>query len=230
MENELKEIKHDLQTIKTSQYEQSLELETSQPNIKNRYFKPRERNHQCSVEPVATELSLVTTLFDLFAFELDRNSILNKELFKTEFKKRIDDDSLRAICKQHKVLKKDLHAFIDAEDYIIPSNQNVILFFANAMKTHLFVVENSKYFKNICEDNEVKKVAIIQGLNIGYRSSIETAEAYLVNINCIDSIVFEGKTKFSYIKEYIKTHKIMIPLIDCKNRTSLLNYLRKLYV
>ena len=235
METELKNIKHDLLHIKVSKYEQSVDIETPKPILKNKYFKPRERSQheEISVKSFVSasqEINLINTLFDVFAFQLDKSYILNKDEFKTEFKKNISDESLKTICKHHKVLKKDLHSFVDAEEYMIPSNTNVILFFGHLMKTNIYIVRQSEFFKYNSIDTEVEKVVVINEINTVFYSTIKEAEQELITNNCIDSCLFYSKTKFKFIKDYVIANKIMIPLIDCKNRASILNCLKKLNV
>jgi|TARA_Y100000389_G_scaffold41693_1_gene36406 hypothetical protein len=230
MESELKNITHTLQKINVSKYEQSFETNSSHKINKTRYFKPREKAKQFVKTEKSSELSLVTTLFDIFSFEMDKSYILNKENFKLQFKKNIDDNYLKTICKQHKVLRNDLHTFIDVDEYIIPTNKNVLLYFANLMKTPLFIISDNQYTKCIVEEPCVEKITVIHRTNIKYYSSIFEAEEYLIKMNCIDSSLFDKKTKYCFIKNYVQEYKIMVPLIDCKTRESILNYLKKLYV
>ena len=147
MESKLKNIKHELQDIKVSKYEQHCESGRPERVLKNVYFKPRgtkpgeERTQDLNSTVTGSDFMsrFATTLFDLFAYEIDKNVVLDKEGYKNEIKKSIDDDSLKIICKQHKILKRDLHNFIDASEYEIPTNSNVISFFSNLMHTHFFL-------------------------------------------------------------------------------------------
>lgn len=238
MESKLKNIKHELQEIKVSKYEQHCESGRPERVLKNVYFKPRgtkpgeERTQDLNSTATGSDFMsrFATTLFDLFAYEIDKNVVLDKEGYKNEIKKSIDDDSLKIICKQHKILKRDLHNFIDASEYEIPTNSNVISFFSNLMHTHFFIVKDNVYSTHLCRDEGVQKVAVIRGVQISYYSSFELAEDELVKSNCFDSRLFDTKTKFNFMKEYVMKHKIMIPLIECKNRNVLVNYLRKLNV
>ena len=238
MESKLKNIKHELQDIKVSKFEQHCEAVRPERVLKNIYFKargrkPGERAQDSSATVTGSDFmsQFATTLFDLFAYEIDKNVVLDKEGYKNEIKKSIDDDSLKVICKQHKVLKRDLHNFIDASEYEIPTNPNVISFFSNLMHTHFFIVKDNVYSTHLCRDEQVvQKVAVIRGVQISYYSSFELAEDELVKSNCFDSRLFDNKTKFNFTKEYVMKHKIMIPLIECKNRNDLVNYLKKLNV
>ena len=239
MESKLKNIQHDMQAIKVSKFEQHSEAIRPERVLKNVYFKARgrkpgeERTHDSSVNTTRSEFMsrIATTLFDLFAYEIDKNVVLDKEGYKNAIKKSIDDDCLKIICKQHKILKRDLHNFIDASEYEIPTNSNVISFFSNLMHTHFFIVKDNVYSKHLCHDEKVvQKVAVIRGVQITYYTSIELAEDELVKSNCFDSCLFDNKTKFNFMKEYVMKHKMMIPLVECKNRNDLANYLKKLNV
>ena len=233
MEHELKNIHHDLLNINVSKYEQSSDLQTTGVIPKNKYFKPRGSVQQpLSKSPSSedTEQNYFVSLFELLVYEMEKNFILDKECYKTDFKKQLTDESLKEICKQHKVLRRDLHTFIEETTFNIPSNDNVILYFCNLLKTHIYIVKDTMYSKYTCFDETVNQVAVIKDARMKHYSSVDQAEIALISDNCIDSCVFDSKTKFNVIKDYVLKHKIMIPLVDCKNRTTLVNYLKKLNI
>lgn len=86
------------------------------------------------------------SMFEKIAFAYEGGAILDFDKYKTVFYNSVSDAVYKSISKRHQLLKKDLYAFINETEFVIPKNKDVLSLFSNVLSTNLMICINKKIY------------------------------------------------------------------------------------
>ena len=204
---------HAFNPIFTGKYEQGKEYVLSASSEKNYFVRlPDTRSLKKSERKEYSDVQESNSLFESFVFIVENHIPLDMKTYIERFKINISDGILKAVSKQHKILKRDIFDFVEQSTFDIPKNKDILVFFSIVIDTNLVVCDGKFFYQvrkptNTCEHsyflsrNRIKK----------FNTHSDAIEYGMSCEKCFELFDVKNK-KVSDLKEYAHTYKIPLPL------------------
>ncbi|QOI90175.1 hypothetical protein QKU58_gp156 [Pyramimonas orientalis virus] len=192
---------HRYQTIHCNHFEQGNPYDVyDSKNEKNTFV----RIPKVSQNPLREEI--YKTLFEKLVFIYENGNMMDIQQYKNKFFNSVSDEMYKSVSKRHNVLKKDMYAFINETEYIVPKNKDVLVLLSNILQNNIFVVVGNQFHKI---SDKFERTIVVTSKTTTIFGSVTAAEMTIVGDGLYESVDLDGM-KVVEIKEYAKRYNLQL--------------------
>ncbi len=126
------------------------------------------------------------TVFEKLVFIYENGNMLDVREYKQKFFNSISDEMYKSVTKRHNILKKDMFEFVNASEFVLPKNNDILVLLSNILRNNIIVLKDNDFHR--ISDETFDKTIVV---------SVKTTRVFDTLNEALMKVIDEGY--FEYI-------------------------------